>query len=239
MPFRELGEFKKKSAHVADQITEAIRSGVFRAGELLPSERAIANQMKVSRNSVREAISGLKIIGVLESRAGYGTCVRDSSPDAASIGQALSLAQQGQALMEVWEARREVEISLLCLAVDRARPADIARVERALGELKGASTSEDGSTYLKANKAFHLALAQAGRNAPLVATMDTLLAVSFEEVRDQLDLSYPADRIRQSLEDHVRIAEALIARDKDAGRQAIADHFAGMEAYFRNTYLRH
>ncbi len=238
MEFQELGELRKKSAHVADQITEAIRSGSYRVGERLPSERTIARQMKVSRNCVREAISALQIIGVLESRAGYGTCIRKQSADPASIHQVLSLAHQGQALMEVWEARREVESSLLNLAIDRARPEDIARVERALGGLKGAAAAEDGPAYLKANKEFHQALASAARNAPLSRTLDTLLAVSFAEVREELDLSYPADRMRQSLQDHVRIAQALMAKDVAAGRRAVADHFADMNTYFRLTYLQ-
>ncbi|MBI3998745.1 MAG: FadR family transcriptional regulator, partial [Armatimonadetes bacterium] len=66
---------KRKSALVAEQLIEAIRSNVYRVGSRLPPERVIAEQMGVSRPSVREALSALQLAGVLESRPGDGTYV--------------------------------------------------------------------------------------------------------------------------------------------------------------------
>jgi GntR family transcriptional repressor for pyruvate dehydrogenase complex len=67
--------FKKKSSFIADQILRMINSGRYNAGSKLPSERVITEQMGVSRPSLREAISALQIVGVLESRPGDGTYV--------------------------------------------------------------------------------------------------------------------------------------------------------------------
>ncbi|MBU0652918.1 MAG: GntR family transcriptional regulator [Proteobacteria bacterium] len=68
-------KFKKKSSFIADQILRMINSGGYTAGSKLPSERIITEQMGVSRPSLREAISALQIVGILESRPGDGTYV--------------------------------------------------------------------------------------------------------------------------------------------------------------------
>ncbi|EKD34792.1 MAG: hypothetical protein ACD_75C02183G0001, partial [uncultured bacterium] len=67
--------YKKKSSFIADQILRMINSGLYKAGSRLPSERTITEQMGVSRPSLREAISALQIVGILESRPGDGTYV--------------------------------------------------------------------------------------------------------------------------------------------------------------------
>jgi GntR family transcriptional repressor for pyruvate dehydrogenase complex len=72
--------FKKKSSLIAEQILQFIKTGVYEQASKLPPERIIAEQMKVGRPSVREAISALHIAGILESRPGDGTYVAVSPP---------------------------------------------------------------------------------------------------------------------------------------------------------------
>ncbi len=81
MEFRRLDQtrFRSKSSIIADQILQMIRCGELNAGEKLPPERIIAEQLGVSRPSVREAISALQIVGILETRPGDGTYVTRSS----------------------------------------------------------------------------------------------------------------------------------------------------------------
>ena len=75
MPFKHIEEPKKKSVNVAEEIMRAIREGEFKPGENLPAERKMAAQMGVSRNSIREALSALQIVGMVESKAGSGNYV--------------------------------------------------------------------------------------------------------------------------------------------------------------------
>ncbi len=70
-------KFKGKGAIIAEQILERIKSGEYPSGSKLPAERIIAEQMGVSRHSVREAISALQIVGFLESRPGDGTYISE------------------------------------------------------------------------------------------------------------------------------------------------------------------
>src|SRR6056297_2305135 len=109
MNFKKIEEPKRKSSSVAEQIIDAINRLEFALGDRLPSERRIAEQMDVSRNSVREALSALQVIEVVETKAGSGTYVKNL-PNEVNITNALNMAQAGEDLLEVWEARREVEI---------------------------------------------------------------------------------------------------------------------------------
>jgi len=72
----------------------AIKQGEYQIGDKLPSERDIAEQMKVSRNSVREALSALQIVGVIESRPGTGTYIRNNVMDKANIDQAVTFVEK-------------------------------------------------------------------------------------------------------------------------------------------------
>ena len=77
MRFQKLHQvqYQKRSSIIAEAIVQRIRHGELSAGMKLPSERVIAEQLGVSRPSVREAISALQIVGVLESHPGDGTYV--------------------------------------------------------------------------------------------------------------------------------------------------------------------
>jgi len=61
---------KKKSTYIADQIIRAVQKGIYKVGDKLPSERQIVKKTGVSRPSVREALSALQIVGLVESKSG-------------------------------------------------------------------------------------------------------------------------------------------------------------------------
>src|SRR3982751_5577004 len=67
---------------VAKQIERLIAKGVLKPGDRLPPARELAVNFGVGRSSVRDAIRTLEVIGIVESRQGHGTVVRDVSPDA-------------------------------------------------------------------------------------------------------------------------------------------------------------
>jgi GntR family transcriptional repressor for pyruvate dehydrogenase complex len=117
MAFQKIAT-KRKSVRVAEQITEAIRKNVYNTGDRLPPERLIAEQMGVSRPSVREALSALQIAGVLESRAGDGTYVV-SRADRQDAG--ILLLEEEESPVEALEARRVIERAIAQAAArDRA-----------------------------------------------------------------------------------------------------------------------
>ena len=86
---------------VVEQIRELIESGQLKPGDKLPTERSLAEQLGVSRSSVREALSALEVLGVINSRQGLGNYVANN---VSSILNKLHLTQRGQAIVKAREA---------------------------------------------------------------------------------------------------------------------------------------
>lgn len=236
MPFTKIGDPRKKSVYVAKQILGAIREGEYQVGDKFPSERVIAEQMDVSRNSIREALSALQIIGIIESRAGDGTYIRKSVEDKFDVGQALTLVKEGKNLLEIWEARREIETSLVKLAIDRASTQAIDKIEVIVVEMRKATHAKDSVGYLNANRDFHLAIAGAADNPPLRNALCALMEITTQQLLEGVNLGYVLESIEKSLKEHRDILDAIKDRDKEAGTKTMKIHFEELEKYLKGRY---
>lgn len=229
---------KRKSALVAERILEAIRRGEFRPGSRLPSERSIAEQLRVSRGVVREALSALQIAGVLVIRAGDGAFVREAP--ATSSDRALALLQHSAGPLEIWEARRELEVAVAGLALEKAvlgRPegAPVELEASALGsafqEMARCTEAGDVAAYLEANRAFHLGLARLTENSVLIRVMEQLLELTDHVLTRHLTELYLNQGLEASLSKHRAIYEALRKGDEQALRTAVRRHFDELERF--------
>ncbi len=106
-----------------------IRNGELNAGQKLPPERIIAEQLGVSRPSVREAISALQIVGILETRPGDGTYVSRSSAMDELTQQAMSVLEQSDSPYEILQARKALEIGVIRLAIEMASDDDLLKIK--------------------------------------------------------------------------------------------------------------
>lgn len=229
---------KRKSALVAERILEAIRRGEFRPGARLPSERSIAEQLRVSRGVVREALSALQIAGVVVIRAGDGAFVREAP--SASSERALALLQHSAGPLEIWEARRELEVAVAGLALEKAV---LARQEGASAELEASAIgfafqdmarhteAGDVAAYLEANRAFHLGLARLTENGVLIRVTEQLLELTDHVLTRHLTELYLNQGLEVSLAKHRAIYEALRKGDGEALRTAVRKHFHELERF--------
>ena len=104
---------------IADALAVRIHSGVFAPGSYLPSERDLAQQMGVSRPSVREALIALEVMGMVEVRVGDGVLVCGRSESAAS-------ADAENSPLEQWQARMMLEGEVAGLAAENVTPEQLA-----------------------------------------------------------------------------------------------------------------
>ncbi|MCW8836262.1 MAG: FadR family transcriptional regulator [Rhodospirillales bacterium] len=204
------------SDRVATAILDQIASGHLTPGQRLPGERQLAEDLGVSRVSVRAALQGLKAKGFLESIQGGGTMVISSAEDMDSaMTQMLRTNRKNlhdlaeiRAGLEVWAARR---------AALNAEPRDIedlGRAVKALGKAKGRARVEEDVN-------FHLALARATHSAIYMHIFDVIR----DTIRDTLE--YHKYRLfSESVDDetlldqHRAVYEAI--RDKAPERAARA-----------------
>lgn len=186
---------------LAQQIEARIGSGEWAVGDRLPAERELIKLFGISRSVLREALIVLELKGLVEIRVGAGTYVRRAVDQAvpAADASALGMATPFELLL----ARRMVESEVARLAALTATPADLARMKAALEQMEG-----DPEPYMMrhvADRAFHLAIAEATRNPALVFVVSAYW-----------------DRYRRVIVDHAS-AEARRPENRD---QAIADHTA-------------
>ena len=236
VPFREIQQTKTKATYVAEQILGAIKQGEYQIGDKLPSERIIAEQTKVSRNSVREALSALQILGVIESRAGTGTYVRNGVKSKVNIDQVVTFVEKSEDLFEVWEARKEIENSLVKFAIDRANKEDIDEIVGALDKMRNATLARDNVRFLDANTDFHLSVAKAASNLPLTNALRPLLEITTQQLLEELKLGYVWKDVEGCLAGHEAILEAIRKRDEEAGAKAVKAHFEDLQKYTRGRY---
>src|ERR687887_1780990 len=109
---------------IVQQIEGLLERGDLRAGDQLPPERQLAEQFQVSRASVREALRTLELLGIVETRAGGGTFVRQTAPD--DLAKPLqSLMARGHSLADVIEFRGLIEPAIAALAAERISQAQL------------------------------------------------------------------------------------------------------------------
>lgn len=236
MAFKEVREPRRKSSSVAEQIIDAINGMEYEVGDRLPSERKIAEQMGVSRNSVREALSALQVIEVVETRAGSGTYVKNL-PHEVNIQNALDMAQAGEDLLEVWEARREVEIALVKLAWMRAENDLLDELKAILTDLEDAAEKNDYSNYIDTNARFHLKIADFADNSYLKEALEALLKVPKENLLKDMVTDYTS-YMQQSIQSHKDITEVIAEGPRTNIDSVVTSHFQELEDYLKEKIIR-
>jgi GntR family transcriptional repressor for pyruvate dehydrogenase complex len=220
--------------HVTEQITQSIRQGTYSVGDRLPPERVIAEQMGVSRPSVREAFSALQLVGVLESRPGDGTYVV-KTPDTRDA--AISLLEREESPLEALDARRVLERAIVEVAAARTTSQGLDGIERALEALRMAAEARDYEAYTQANGPFHLAIVRATGNElleravrPLIEVMQHQLA---QELRRRAYVPGGAS-FDTGFAVHAEIYHALMDRDPTRAVRAMDRHFGLIEDSLRS-----
>jgi GntR family transcriptional repressor for pyruvate dehydrogenase complex len=207
------------SEEIMAQLVESVRQGKLQPGERLPSERELAEQLGVSRASVREALRALSLKGLVVSRPGAGTFVATGILEASAVPP-----EDERALRDIFELRMLLEPPIAALAAQRAAPADIERLRAILKEQ--AEQVQRGITGAEADQSFHSALAEATGNSALLRLSSTLMAV-LAPTRDER-LQTP-QRIRLSLQSHQRILDAVAAGNLKEARQAMEEHIGQVD----------
>ena len=229
------GKFKSKGAIIAEEILRMIKSGEY-PGKKLPAERIIAEQMGVSRPSVREAISALHIVGILESRPGDGTYISDLlAIDELSL-QVKNLLEESDSPYEIMQARKAVEAGVVRLAIKEATDEDLNLIKANWDNRCKIGLKGDYQAYIKLGKEPHLSIAKATKNSLLISIVDRLLDVTNQPLWQNMRRLYyekDASHMRQMLDIHNNIVDAIQARNSQKAIHALeADFDAVLEQLY-------
>ncbi|MEM7442513.1 MAG: FadR/GntR family transcriptional regulator [Pseudomonadota bacterium] len=225
-----------KADRVAQTVTEMIADGTLSPGERLPGERQLAEEMGVSRVSVRAALQQLKAQGMVTSVQGGGTRVASASAPL-DAGLAVLLREKLDNLHDLAEIRMALESWAAGRAAERATEAERAEIRRhldamdAIGDRRGRANDMAREDVL-----FHMAIGKAAESPVYTHILSTIRSVLVEMLdfhRYEL-FSQPNDDATV-LNQHRAIYQAIEARDPQAAETAMQTHLAWVLAY----YARH
>jgi DNA-binding FadR family transcriptional regulator len=211
---------------IARQLSDLIAAGEFLPGQRLPAERELAKQFGVSRPPVREALIALEVEGKVEVRVGAGVFVAKPGPTPLA-----SVSEEGEGPFELIRARRLIEGETAACAAREATEAEIADIREAVQELR---RSERGSHSADpADRDFHLAIARATHNGPLLAVVTMLWDQGRGTVWKQMERHFQTPALRAAtLRDHEAVLEAIEAHDARAARKTMRRHLSRVAREF-------
>lgn len=218
---------RNESLHqqVTRAIQELIEKGSFKPGSRLPSERALSEQLKVCRNSVREAIRALEIIGILESHHGEGNIVRCRPSDAMMHTTATKIDRES--IIEILETRRAIESEAASLACVRISREQGKVLQCYVGEMMIANCDK---VAMAIDAGFHREMTEYSGNRLLLSHLNSLMR-NMDNIRNTTgyDIFSTYRYYDTMIEIHQDICNAII---KDLPEEATA----GITEYFRMVF---
>jgi GntR family transcriptional regulator, transcriptional repressor for pyruvate dehydrogenase complex len=215
---------------VARQIERLILKKL-RPGDKLPSERELAETLRVSRGSIRDAIRGLELMGMVEPRQGTGTIVKEISADSVVNPFANALRRRKELIGELIDFRKMLEPPLAARAAAHASPEEITEMEEILRRQQ--EKQSQGDAAVDEDTEFHYSIALASDNSVVLKVIDILM----EQLRDTRARSLQvAGRPQESLSGHRRILAAIKRRDTEAANAAMFRHLKDVEEIVLNKF---
>jgi GntR family transcriptional repressor for pyruvate dehydrogenase complex len=210
---------------VAEQLIREIETKQLPQGERLPSERALMEALGVARSTVREALNGLALLGLIEIRQGQGAFVVDGQARSRRPDEIDAALAQG-ITRDLLEAREAIELQIARLAAQRCTDQDVREIEAVL--TKHEELMAAGKSPSRFSAQFHRELASAAHNEVLASFISSLLSRLIER-GTQLE-SIPGYSAWE-LGEHRGILEAVKARDPELSVTRMREHLSEMHGY--------
>jgi GntR family transcriptional repressor for pyruvate dehydrogenase complex len=218
------GEDEARSAQVwiatVDHLRALIDSGQLAAGSRLPAERALCEQLGISRGSLRQALRVLDSIGYVHIRAGSGTYVRDHG----EVGERPLrswFSEHEQLVEKLFDLRTTVEPTLAERLACQHTPRVVSKLESNVAEMEQAAADGDMLRVIATDAEFHRVIAGNAGNDDVADLLRSVLSLVGEERRAALRLP---GQIRKAVREHREILDAIRRSDSAAAREATLRH---------------
>ncbi len=195
-----------------------------KASDPLPPESALAVQLGISRNSMREAIKALESVGVLETRRGVGVFVKEFSFQPLLDNLAYGLQDSLRDVDELRDIRRVLEVGLIERTVALITDDDIAALREVTERMRVKAMRDE--SFAEEDQSFHQLLFRCQNNRMLSGLLE-IFWVAFYKASGLADLGNPSPL--DTWRDHQSIVEAVAARDVAGARLRLDAHYRGIQ----------
>ncbi|MGK6316241.1 FadR/GntR family transcriptional regulator [Neorhizobium sp. DT-125] len=217
---------------IADQIRALIQAGQFPAGARLPAERELAQQLGVSRPSLREALIALEIDGSVEIRMGSGIYVT-AEPDR----RQWQTGSMGESPLELMQARATVEGAVILLAAAKIAPEALRSLRQTLDQMR--AEIAEGRKPLDLDRLFHLTIANQSGNSVLAHIVGDLFDERHSPISAQIRVRFETPETWGfALAEHEAIYAALEARNPLLAQAMMHAHLEESKQRWMNNEAR-
>ncbi|QYF85481.1 FadR family transcriptional regulator [Brevibacterium sp. PAMC21349] len=206
-----------------------IRSGSLKPGEQLDSIQQLAENFQVGRPAIREALSALSSMGLIEIKQGEGTFVKTFDPAIMNHPLSTALLMDQDNIKHLLEVRKILESGTAEVAAKKRTEENLIELKDMLFNMDKVSDDEELSD--KADISFHVAVANASQNELLITLMNHVSELMTEKMRDIRRVALYSEEmtLKQLYQQHVRIYDAIVAQDEDGARSAMLFHLQSVE----------
>ncbi|UUR87197.1 FadR family transcriptional regulator [Clostridium perfringens] len=208
---------------VVDQIKEMVRVGQIKKGDKLPTERVMAEELQVSRTSIREAMRALEVVGLIESRQGAGNYIREEFDDVLLEPLSIVFMLQNGTNKDIFELREVLELSTIFLSVMRISDEELKK----LGELvERFKTSRDEEENVKIDSEFHSIIVKGANNVLITNLLEGVSELVDKFISEGRRAILSDERNRGKLLDfHEKIYLAIKNRYAYSAYKHMQEHF--------------
>ncbi|KOY81466.1 FadR family transcriptional regulator [Lysinibacillus macroides] len=237
----ELRRIKPKKIYeeVSEILHEKIRAGLLKPGDRLDSVEQLAEQLQVSRSAVREALSALKAMGLIEIKQGSGTFVKSVTSNQLDFPLSTAILTNKQDVSHLLEVRKIIEVGTAASAAIHRTDADIQKMIQILEEMQ--RVQGDGELGEKVDFQFHAAISAASQNPLLTTILDQVSGLMLETMKETRRIwLYSKKTTSEKLYDeHMQIFLAIKQQNEELAKHAMSSHLSNVEKvllqYFETT----
>ena len=225
---------QKAYTFIIDQIHDLVERGELKEGDRLPSEMILTGQFGVSRPTVRQALSALEILGVIETKGGKGNFIKENL-DLESLKYRSKGLERQTSPAELLESRKLLEADISELAAVKSEASDIKAIEESLKRFKRQIKRDlkeiDYDKIGQLDRDFHLLVAKATHNSALLQMMRFIIRGLRGELWVNLkkkSLATPG-HLEKYLGEHEAVFKAIKDRNRKAARDIMYKHINDVE----------
>ena len=221
---------KKVYEKVIEYIELQVNQGLLKKGDKIPPERHLVEILGIGRNSIREALKILNIIGLLERRQGDGTYIRESFDEWFSEPMSIAFLLSENSRNEIFEFRNMVEVEIATLAAERITQGELDTLAKCYNHMLRVVDEVESAKY---DKLFHYTLAKASKNLIIISSynaMSRMMDLFIHDIREEVFQASGEDLVRAI---HQEVFEAMMMKDPVKARKAMKGHMDVIKNFYK------
>ncbi|MBM6647566.1 FadR family transcriptional regulator [Bacillus mycoides] len=220
---------KKIYEEVSEAILTMIKNGTLKPGDKLLPVHQLAEQFQVGRSAVREALSALRAMGLIEMKQGEGTYVRNFDPSSLTKSLNNKLLMKKEDILNLLEVRKVLEVGAVRAAAAKRTEANLQNMKHWLDEMEKSIGDEKAGE--KADFHFHMGIAESSHNNILLELMNHVSEMIAETIGESRRIILYGEQTTSErlLEEHQSIYNAVLKQDVELAQQAMLNHLTNVE----------